>query len=65
VGAQRVAGLEDGGDPGMGLQDLTEPVAQDLELLGPGQGGVGVEVDLGQDAVQQEVWSCCLLPTWW
>jgi hypothetical protein len=40
-------------------------MGEDLELLGPGQGGVGVEVDLGQDAVQQEVWSCCLLPTWW
>jgi hypothetical protein len=30
VGAQRVAGLEDGGDPGVGLQDLTQPVGQDL-----------------------------------
>ena len=28
---------------------------QDLELLGPGQGGVGVEVDLGQDAVKDQV----------
>jgi len=30
VGAQRVAGLDDGGDPRVGLQDLTQPVGQDL-----------------------------------
>jgi hypothetical protein len=30
-------------------------VGQDLELVGPGQGGVGVEVDLGQDAVKEQV----------
>ena len=55
VGAEGVAGLEDPGDPGMGLQDLAQPMGQDLELFGPGQGGVGVEVDLGQDAVKEQV----------
>src|SRR5215208_5501661 len=39
----------------MGLQDLTQPGGQELELVGPGQGGVGVEVDLGQDAVKDQV----------
>jgi hypothetical protein len=39
----------------MGLQDLAEPVGQDLELLGPAQGGVDVDVDLGQDVVQDQV----------
>ena len=55
VGSQGVAGLEDAGHPGMGLQHLPEPVGQDLELLGPAQGGVEVDVDLGQDVVQDQV----------
>ena len=36
VGAQRVAGLEDPGHPGMGLEHLAQPMGQDRELLGPG-----------------------------
>jgi len=39
----------------MGLQDLTQPGGQDFELFGPGQGGFGVDVDLGQDAVKDQV----------
>ena len=39
----------------MGLQHLAQPVGEDLELLGPAQGGVHVEVDLGQDAVKQQI----------
>src|SRR5829696_4408110 len=39
----------------MGLQDLTQPGGQDFELFGPSQGGVGVDVDLGQDAVKDQV----------
>ena len=54
MGSQGVAGLEDAGHPGMGLQHLPEPVGQDLELLGPAQGGVE-DVDLGQDVVQDQV----------
>jgi hypothetical protein len=53
VGAERVAGLEDGGDPGMCLQHHAQPMGQDLELPGPAEGGVEVEVDLGQDAVKE------------
>ena len=30
-------------------------MGQDLELLGPAQGGVQVEVDLGQDAVKDQI----------
>jgi hypothetical protein len=55
VGAERVAGLEDAGHSGMGLEHLAEPMGQDLELLGPVQGGVQVEVDLGQHAVEEQV----------
>ena len=55
MGSQRVAGLEDPGHPGMVLEDLAEPVGQDLELLAPAKGGVQVEVDLGQDAVKEQV----------
>jgi hypothetical protein len=39
----------------MVLQDLAEPVGQELELVGPGQGGVQVEVDLGQHVVKDQV----------
>jgi hypothetical protein len=39
----------------VGLKHLAEPVGQDLELLGPGQRRVEVEVDLGQDAVKEQV----------
>jgi hypothetical protein len=39
----------------MGLEHLAQPVGQDLELLGPGQGGIEVDVDLGQDAVKEQV----------
>ena len=55
VGAEGVAGLEDPGDPGMGLEHPAQPMAQDLELLAPAKGGVQVEVDLGQDAVKDQV----------
>jgi len=55
VGAERVAGLEDPGDPRMGLEHHAQPGGQDFELFGPSQGGVGVEVDLGQDAVKDQV----------
>jgi hypothetical protein len=55
VGAEWVAGLEDPGYPGMGLEHLAEPVGQELELVGPVQGGVQVGVDLGQDVVEDQV----------
>jgi hypothetical protein len=55
VGSERVAGLEDAGHPRMGLEQPPEPVGQQLELLGPAQGGVQVEVNLGQHAVEDQV----------
>jgi Hsp20/alpha crystallin family len=55
VGSQRVAGLEDGGDAGMGLEHLTQSMGEELELVGPGLGGVEVAVNLGQDAVKDQV----------
>jgi hypothetical protein len=55
VRPERVAGLEDPGHPGMGLEDLAQPMGQDLELPGPAQGGVEVDVDLGQDVVKEQV----------
>jgi hypothetical protein len=55
VRSQWVAGLEDSSHAGMGLKHLAQPMGQDLELLGPAQGGVQVEVDLGQDTVEEQV----------
>jgi hypothetical protein len=55
VRSQRVAGFEDSSHAGMVLEHLAEPVGQDLELFGPAQGGVQVEVDLGQDAVEEQI----------
>jgi hypothetical protein len=55
VGAERVAGLEDPGDPRMLLEHSARTVGEDLELLGPGQGVAEVDVHLGQDAVEQQV----------
>jgi hypothetical protein len=51
--AEGVAGLEDPGHPGMVLQHLAQSMGQDLELLGPAHRGVQVDVDLGQDAIEQ------------
>jgi hypothetical protein len=45
----------------MALEHLTQPMGQDLELFGPGLGGVGVEVDLGQDAVKDQVMQLLLV----
>jgi hypothetical protein len=55
VGSERIAGLEDPGDPWMALEYLAQPLGQHLELLGPAQGGLQVQVDLGQDAVQNQI----------
>ncbi len=52
---QGVAGLEDASHAGMGLEHLAQPMGQDLELLGPGQRGTEVDIDLGQDAVEEQV----------
>jgi hypothetical protein len=37
------------------LEYLAQPIGEDLELLGPGQGRVEVEVDLDEHAVKQQV----------
>ena len=39
----------------MGLEHSAKPVGQELELLGPAQSGVQVEVNLGQDTVENQV----------
>src|SRR6266545_5697489 len=49
----------------MGLEHLTEPVGQNLQLFGPSQGGVGVESTSARTPSRTRSWSCCLLPTWW
>jgi len=54
-GAQGVAGLEQGCDAGMVLQDRSQPVRERGDLLRPGQGGVGPAVDLGEYRVEDEV----------
>jgi hypothetical protein len=54
-GAERVAGLEQGGDTGMVLQDRPQPVRERGDLRGPGQGGVGPAVDLGEHRVENEI----------
>jgi hypothetical protein len=36
VRPERVAGLEEPGNPGMVLQHLAQPMGEDLELFGPG-----------------------------
>ena len=55
MGAEGVAGLEDRSHAGMLLEHQAEPMGEGLELLGPVQGGVEVDVDLGQDAVKEQV----------
>ena len=55
VGPERVTGLEDPRDPRMVLQHLAQPMGEQLDLFGPGQGGVDVDVDLGEHAVQDQV----------
>jgi hypothetical protein len=47
-----VAGLEDPGHSRMVLQYLAEPMGQDFQLVVPAQGGVLVDVDLGQHIVK-------------
>jgi hypothetical protein len=37
------------------LEHLAQPIGKDLELLGPGQERVEVEVDLDEHAVKQQV----------
>ena len=39
----------------MGLEHLMQPMGQALELAGPAQGGVQVDVNLGQDVVKDQV----------
>jgi hypothetical protein len=39
----------------MGLEHSAQSAGQELELFGPAQGGFQVEVDLGQDAVGDQV----------
>jgi hypothetical protein len=39
----------------MGLEHPAQPMGQELELLGPVQGGVEVELDLGKHAIEQQV----------
>jgi hypothetical protein len=41
------------------LEHLAQPIGEDLELLGPGQERVEVEVDLDEHAVSSRSWSCC------
>jgi hypothetical protein len=48
VRPERVAGLEERGNPGVGLEHLPQPMGEQLELLGPGLGGVEVAVDRGE-----------------
>jgi hypothetical protein len=55
VRPERVAGLEERGNPGMVLQHLPQPMGEQLELLGPGLGGVEVAVDLGEHGVKDQV----------
>ena len=40
---------------GMVLEHLAQAMGQDLEPLGPGQRGTEVDIDLGQDAVEEQV----------
>jgi hypothetical protein len=53
--SEGVAGLEDPGHPGMGLEHPAQPMGQDLELVGPAQGVIQVDVDLGQDVVKYQI----------
>jgi hypothetical protein len=39
----------------MGLEHPAQLMGQELELLGPVQGGVEVELDLGKHAIEQQV----------
>jgi hypothetical protein len=39
----------------MVLQDRPEPVRERGDLCGPGLGGIGLTVDLGEDGVEDEV----------
>jgi hypothetical protein len=55
VRSERVAGLQQRGDAGMVVQDRPQPVREDLDLLGPGEGPIEMVVDLGQHSVQDEI----------
>jgi hypothetical protein len=55
VRPERVAGLEEPGNPGMVLQHLAQPMGEDLEMFGPGLGGVEVGVDLSEHGVKGQV----------
>ena len=64
-GADWVAGLEQGGDAGVIFENRPQPARERGNLPGPGESGVGLAVDLGQDAVEDEViqlllaaWAC-------
>jgi hypothetical protein len=46
----------------MALEHRAQPMGEQLELFGPAQGGVEVAVDLGQDAVQQQILELFLIP---
>jgi hypothetical protein len=54
-GAERVAGLEQGGGAGMVLQDRPKPSREGGDLRGPGRGGIGPAVDLAEHRVEDEV----------
>ena len=45
------------------LRGRSQPVRERGHLPGPGEGGVGLAVDLGQDGVEDEVIQWSLLPT--
>ena len=53
--AERVAGLEQGGDAGMVLQDRAQPARERGDLHGPRRGGVSPAVDLAEHRVEDEV----------
>jgi len=55
VRPERVAQLQQPGDAGVALQHLAQPVREQLDPLGPWQGGREGAVDLGEHAVKDQV----------
>ena len=52
VRAERIAGPEQPGDAGVVFQHYPQPLGQLGDLLGPGKGGIGPAVHLGQHPVE-------------
>ena len=55
VGAEGVAGFEQGRDAGVIFENRPQPVREHRDLPGPRESGVGPAVDLGQYAIEDEV----------